>query len=233
MNGVILQPTYLPWLGYFEMLDASEIYVIFDHVQYIRKVYHNRNRIKGPNGEIILSVPVKKAPRNTCIRDIQISYNNGNALPKHWKSIQHAYRKAPYFQQYIDTFAQIYSGQYQTLAELTVKLISTICTLLGIDVQFVYSSDYERFNSQNTKSGRVVDLCIQSGIKTLYDAKGAEEFIDPNPFKDNNLEVKFQNYDHPVYHQQYGAFLPYMSVIDLIFNEGPNSLTIIRQGAGR
>ena len=105
--------------------------------------------------------------------------------------------------------------------------------LLGIDVQFVYSSDYERVNLQDTKTGRVVDLCIQSGIKTLYDTKGAREFIDPSLFKDNNLEVKFQNYNHPEYHQQYGAFLPYMSVIDLIFNEGPNSLTIIRKGAGR
>jgi hypothetical protein len=233
VNGVILQPTYLPWLGYFEILDASEIYVIYDHVQYVRKSNHNRNRIKGPNGEIILSVPVKKAPQNTCIRDIEISYTNGNALLKHWKTIQNAYCKAPYFEQYHDTFAQIYSRQYQTLIKLTVKLISTICTLLGIDVQFVYSSDYERVNLQDTKTGRVVDLCIQSGIKMLYDTKGAGEFIDPSLFKDNNLEVKFQSYNHPEYHQQYGAFLPYMSVIDLIFNEGPNSLTIIQQGIGR
>jgi hypothetical protein len=100
-------------------------------------------------------------------------------------------------------------------------------------VQFVYSSDYERVNLQDTKTGRVVDLCIQSGIKMLYDTKGAGEFIDPSLFKDNNLEVKFQSYNHPEYHQQYGAFLPYMSVIDLIFNEGPNSLTIIQQGIGR
>ena len=120
-----------------------------------------------------------------------------------------------------------------TVLKLTVKLISTICTLLGIDVQFVYSSDYERVNLQDTKTGRVVDLCVQSGIKTLYDAKGAREFIDPSLFKDNNLEVKFQNYNHPEYHQQYGAFLPYMSVVDLLFNEGPKSLNIIRQGAGR
>ena len=233
MIGVILQPTYLPWLGYFEMLDACEIYMVYDHVQYVRKVYHNRNRIKGPNGEIILSIAVKKSPQKTCIHDIEISYDGGNPLAKHWESIQHAYQKAPYFEQYCDIFAQIFNGHYKTLIELTVKLIQTFCTVLGIDVQFVYSSDYERVNLQDTQTGRVVDLCIQAGIKTLYDAKGAEKFIEPYLFKEKKLEVKFQNYVHPEYHQQFGDFLPYMSVIDLIFNEGASSLNIIRQGAGR
>jgi hypothetical protein len=233
MNGTILQPAYLPWLGYFEMLDASELYVIFDHVQYIKKERHNRNKIKGPQGEIVLSIPVKKAPQKTSIRDIEISYDDGNHLLKHWKSIQHAYQKAPYFDQYHDAISQIYSTKHEKLMGLSVELIRAFCTLLRINVKFVYSSDYPQVHLQDTKTGRVIDLCIQSGIKLLYDAKGAEEFIDPDLFKTHKLEVKFHNYNHPEYRQQHGDFLPYMSVIDLLFNEGPNSLAVIRQGAGR
>jgi len=215
------------------MLDACEIYMVFDHVQYVRKVYHNRNRIKGPNGEIILSIPVKKSPQNTCISDIEISYDGNNALHKHWQSIQHSYRKAPYFEKYYDIFSEIYHVQYKTLMDLTVPLIKTFCNLLGIKIQFVYSSEYKKLKLQETKTGRVVDLCIQSGIKTLYDAKGAAEFIEPGLFKKNKLEVIFQDYKHPQYRQLHGSFIPNMSVLDLIFNEGPNSLSIIRRGSNR
>ena len=233
MKGVILQPTYLPWLGYFEMLDASEIYVIYDDVQYVRKGYHNRNRIKGPNGEIILSIPVKKARQNTAIRDIEIANQGNNALHKHWQSIQHSYRKAPYFEKYSDTFSEIYNGHYKKLRDLTETLIKTFCTLLGIEIQFAYSSEYEKLQLQETKTGRVVDLCIQSGIKTLYDAKGAAEFIESGLFKKKKIEVIFQDYKHPQYRQLHGSFIPNMSVLDLIFNEGPNSLSIIRRGTNR
>ena len=123
MKGTILQPTYLPWLGFFDMIDASDVFVVYDHAQFVKKSWHSRNRIKTNNGELMLSVPIKKTPQKTPICDIKI--NDQLTLLKHWKTIQHAYCRAPYFEQYNDIFAQTYSRQYQTLIKLTVKLTSS------------------------------------------------------------------------------------------------------------
>ena len=100
IKGTVLQPTYLPWAGYFDMIDSTDIYVVFDHVQFERKSLQQINRIKGPNGEHWLTIPVQKVARDTPICDIRISYDQGDPLSKHWKAITSAYKKAPYFAEY-------------------------------------------------------------------------------------------------------------------------------------
>ena len=109
MKGVILQPTYLPWMGYFELIDSSDIYIVFDHVQFERKSWQQKNRIKTSNGVVFLHVPVQKMLLKTPIYKIKVSYKQGNFLEKHWKSIELAYKKAPYFEEYKPLFEKIYS----------------------------------------------------------------------------------------------------------------------------
>lgn len=230
MKGAILQPTYLPWMGYFEMVDFADIFVVFDHAQFVKKSWQQRNLVKTSGGKTLLTIPVKKKPRNTPISGIEISYNNKNPLERHWKTITHAYQNADYFEGYREVFGQIYSTEHRKLRDLNVKIIKTICHILGIGTKIVLSSELDLKDSSLGKTERVINLCKKAGITYLYDAKGAKEFIDTSLFGKENIQVEFQSYEHPVYSQLFGEFIPYLSVIDLLFNEGERSLAIIRAG---
>jgi len=230
MKGTILQPTYLPWLGYFEMIDASELFVVFDHVQFVRKSWQHRNRIKTAAGEHLLSVPVAKAPRETAIAEIEIARHPPNALADHWKTIKHSYRSAPFFKSYEGALEEVFGRDYVRLEDANVAIIRTLCSLLGITTRFAFSSKLNLGEEPTDKAEGVVHVCRHAGLTTLYDALGAREFLEREPFERAGITVQFQNYVHPTYRQLFGEFLPYMSVIDLLFNEGVQSLFIIRSG---
>ncbi len=230
MKGAILQPTYLPWMGYFEMIDAADIYVVFDHVQFERKSWQQRNKIKTANGVVYLTVPVQKTAQKTRISDIKISYNQGNLLERHWKTIELAYKKAPYFGKYKLFFEEVYSKNHVLLRDLNVELIKTICEALGIEKKIILSSDLGLKDENMEKQQKVINLCQKTGITSLYDAKGAEDFLDKSLFQKEGILIDFQNFQHPSYSQLWGEFVPYLSVIDLIFNEGDKSLSIIKSG---
>lgn len=230
MKCTILQPTYLPWIGYFDMIAATEKFVVYDHVQFVRKSWQQRNKIKTANGITMLSVPVQHDVQTARICDVKISYDSGNALHKHWKSIEVSYKKSPYFKLYEPVFKDIYFKEYVYLKDLNVALIRAICNLLGIKNDFIFSSELkiEKSGSDN-KSQDVVDLCKAIGANYIYDAKGAEAFLDKEVFRSNGVEIRFQEYEHPNYSQLWGEFQPYMSAIDLLFNEGPASMEIIKK----
>lgn len=230
MKGVILQPTYLSWLGYFEMIASADIYVIFDHVQFERKSWQQRNRIKTPNGITWLTIPVQKAPLKTRICDIKISYDNRNSLEKHWKTIKLAYKKAPYFNKYKTRFEKIYSKKYTYLKDLNINLIKEILDILGVKTKIIFSSKLDLKDENMEKTEKIVNLCKKVGITNFYEAEGAKNFINKSLFK--NILITFQNYEHPSYSQSWGEFIPYLSTIDLIFNER-ESLSIIKAGNRR
>jgi len=229
MKGTILQPTYLPWIGYFEMISSSDVFVVFDHVQFERKSWQQRNKIKTANGVTYLTIPVEKAPRETPISQIKIFYEQGNPLEKHWKTIELAYKKAPYFEKYKPVFKEIYSKRFVSLRDLNVEIIKLVCNILGIKTKIVLSSDLDLKDEEMGKTEKVVNLCKNQGITQLYDAKGAEEILDKSLFKKENIEIIFQNFQHPEYPQLWGEFAPYLSVIDLIFNQGEKSPLIIKK----
>lgn len=234
MKTTILQPTYLPWLGYFEMLDACEQFVIFDHVQFEPKSWQQRNRIKAPNGELMLSVPVLSDGR----QDVRICDKRvDNKQPwrkKHVRSIEVAYQKAPHFERYFQGIAEVLGGRQDLLVDLNQALIELLCGFLGIKTRF-------RRSSQIIDAGvmpvgtteRVVDLCVRAGVTTLYDGAAAESFLDLQQFRAKGVSIVFQKYVHPNYAQLHGAFVPYMSVVDLLMNRGEESLAVIRSGVTR
>ncbi len=233
MKGTILQPTYLPWLGYFEMIASSDIFVVFDHVQFERKSWQQRNRIKTANGVVSLTVPVQKMPREAKISEMKISDQDNNPLEKHFKTIELAYKKAPYFKEYKPFFEKIYSKKPVLLRDLNVDLIKLICSILGIKTKIVFSSDLGLKDENMEKTEKVVNLCKKQGITNLYDAKGAEEILDKSLFEKENIKIEFQNFQHPEYPQLWGEFVPYLSAIDLIFNQGDKSLSIIKSEVKR
>lgn len=230
MKGTIMQPTYLPWMGFFEMIDATDIYVVFDHVQFVKKYWDQRNRIKTANGVIWLTIPVHNAPQETRICDVKVSYDNGNPLEKHWKTIALSYKKAPYFNEYKSIFEKIYSKEYSLLRDLNIELIETVCAILGIKTKIMFSSKMDLGDKDMNRTERVVNLCKKTGITKLYDAKGAQDLLDTSLFKKEGIEIIFQDFQHPEYPQLWGEFIPYLSVIDLLFNCGPDSIKYIKKG---
>jgi hypothetical protein len=221
------QPVYLPWLGLFHKIALAEKFCVFDIVQYQTKDYNNRNKIKTHAGSIWLSVPVEsKNHLLKSICDIRIIHDGWNR--KHFKSIKFSYEKAPYYKDYINVLEEYLLGKhYVFLTELNTQMLVMFLELLGIQVPLVKASDYEILGK---KSDLVLDMCLKLGATDYIFGEQGKDYADVGSFLRNGVSVYFQEYNHPVYHQVNGEFLPYMSVIDLIFNAGPASRNIIMSG---
>ena len=223
-----MQPTYMPWLGYFELMSNCDLFVFLDDVQFIGKSWHSRNRIKAVNGELFLAVPVlSKGNRFKNINEIMIN-NSINWRKKHFTSIKYNYKKASFFNDYIDALEDVYKRDYNMLLEFNLAVIEFLRQSMGIKTQTVLSS---QIGAEGARDERIINICKKLNADVLYDAAGAKEILDPGLFKDNGIELIFQEYHHPVYAQLHGDFIPYLSAIDLLLNEGKRSLEITLSGA--
>jgi hypothetical protein len=218
------QPVYLPWLGLFHKIALADKFVFFNEVQYLPKDWMNRNKIKTPVGEIWLTVPVlRKGYLDMNTSEIEIN-NDTDWKRKHLKSILINYKKAPYFENYFSFFEETYSKDWHYLADLNEYMLRWFLKQLGINIDFVKASD-SKF--QGTKSDLVLDMCKQIGADLYIFGSLGKEYAKVEDFKEHGVRVIFQEYKHPVYPQMHGNFIPNLSVIDLLFNCGPNSLDII------
>lgn len=221
------QPVYLPWLGLFHKIALADLFCYFDIAQYQTKDYNNRNRIKTHAGEIWLSVPVEsKNHFSKSSGDIRIVQNGWQR--KHFKSIQLSYQKAPYFRDYIEGLeAILIATTFETLAALNLQLLRFLMDCLGLKTPIVKASDYA---FQGTKSALVLDMCLSLKADTYVFGIQGRHYADVARFRASGVEPWFQEYQHPVYRQQYGEFRPFMSVIDLLFNEGARAREILLAG---
>jgi WbqC-like protein family len=221
------QPVYLPWLGLFHKIALADLYCYFDIAQYQTKDYNNRNRIKTHSGDIWLSVPVEsKNHFEKSVGEIRIVQNGWQR--KHLKSMQIAYQKTPFFRQYMPPLeALILSHSAGTLGELNLEMLRFFMSCLGIQTPIVKASDYQ---FEGAKSDLVLDMCVKLGADVYVFGAQGQNYADVDKFRSRGVEPRFQQYNHPSYRQLYGDFLPYMSVIDLLFNEGPASRAIILSG---
>jgi hypothetical protein len=221
------QPVYLPWLGLLHKIAIADLFCYFDVVQYQTKDYNNRNKIKTHTGEIWLSVPVESKDHfEKCVGDIRIVQNGWQR--KHIKSIQYAYQKALYFRDYIVELESILLGKSQaTLAALNLEILRFLMRSLGIETPIVKASDYA---FQGAKSELVLDMCRQLKADAYIFGAQGRDYANVKQFLAAGVKPCFQEYRHPTYRQLHGEFLPYMSVIDLLFNEGPRSRDILLAG---
>lgn len=222
----ILQPSYLPWLGFFEQMYKSDIFVIYDDVQYDKHGWRNRNRIKSANGVQWITVPVLTKNKNKPLVKDVILDNRENWRRKHLNSLKLNYGKAAYFEEYIGIFEECYSREWELLLDLNIELISKICSVLGIKREIKLSSD---LGISGDRIERLVKICKHFGADEFYEGKAGENYLDENVFLEQGITLKYQDYKHPEYRQLYGEFVPYMSVVDLIFNEGERSLKILTE----
>jgi len=226
----IMQPTYLPWLGYFDLMAQSDIFVFLDSVQFDKRSWQQRNRIKSPSGELLLTVPVLTKQRRTqkiCEVEIQPDSDFGD---KHIKTIQYNYSKAPFFSRYLGGLAAILEKRHGYLAELTIELIDWLREAIGIKTELIRSSS---LGIQGNKVELLVAICKSVGAERYLSPPGSRGYIEENDlFADNGIELCYHEYHHPRYRQLFGDFVPYLSALDLLLNEGDNSLSIIRFGQG-
>ena len=217
------QPVYLPWLGLFHKIYLSELFCLFDIAQYQTKDYNNRNKIKTNAGDLWLTVPVESKDHfSKKICDIKVINNGWNK--KHFKSITLAYKKAPFFDRYIDGLDGIINKTYDYLTDLNLDLLRFMLDCFQIGVPIVKASDYD---FTGAKSDLVLDMCVKLGAdKYIFGALG-KDYADAASFAAQRIEIFFQDYRHPVYGQLHGEFIPYMSAIDLLFNQGPGSKDIL------
>ena len=221
------QPVYLPWLGLFHKIALSERFCIFDIAQYQTKDFNNRNKIKTNTVPIWLSVPVESKDHfDKKLCDIKIINNGWNR--KHFKSIDLAYRKAPFYSDYIGKLESILAlTTYTYLVDLNLATLEFGLKSLGISVPIVTASSYD---FQGNKSELVLDMCKKLGASEYIFGAQGRDYADVDSFSNCSIKPHFQEYKHPVYPQLHGPFEPYMSVIDLLFNVGPDSHEVLMSG---
>ena len=223
----IHQPEYLPWLGFFKKMMNVELFVFLDDVQFRKKGWQNRNRIRINDGTTLLSIPVHthSYPK---INEVTID-NEKNWSMRHKKSILYNYARAPYFGEIKDFIESIFEKKFQYLVDLNTEIIKFIMNELEIKSKIVFSSELE---ISKKGSDRVLDIC--KAVDADHYITGtfwAESNLRVEEFKKSNIDVEFQKFQHPIYKQIHGEFIPEMSIIDLLFNEGRKEAKKILQNS--
>ena len=224
MTVVILQPGYLPWLGFFDQMYKSDRFVILDDVQYDKHSWRNRNRIKTDRGIQWLTVPVLISGKNQPIIKGVLIDNKMNWRKKHLKGIEQNYKKSQFFKDYFYIFEETFSKEWKYLIDLDMEFIYRLNAVLGLNRKIIFASD---LNIKTDKTERLITICQMLNASKYLTGDAAKDYIDEDEFTKNNIELEFHNYSHPTYKQLYGEFIPYLSIIDLIFNHGDESLEIL------
>ena len=230
MKVTIMQPAYLPWLGFFDRIEASDLFISLDNVLLdtsSKTRFTNRNKIRQKEGSTWLTLPMKTKGLfgDVHIKDIQLVEDKWNI--KHWKSIQNNYRKAPFFDKYAPFLENIYSQKWQSMQELIDELTSYFLQELNITTPTIKSSELQ---IDATKDDLILEICKSQNATEYYSGIFGREYLDTKKFEKEGIEVLFHEYKHPTYTQLYEGFEPYMSILDLLFNHGEDSLEIIKQG---
>ncbi|MBN2425574.1 MAG: WbqC family protein [Calditrichaceae bacterium] len=220
----ILQSNYIPWKGYFDLINIVDEFIIYDSAQYTKQDWRNRNKIKTKNGIQWLSIPVKHVSISQAIIDIEICQSNWGE--KHWRTLEANYAKAKYFKNYRKVFSELYKTKEIKLSSINSLFIHAINDILGIKTKITWSSDYELVGG---RTERLLNLCIQSGASTYLSGPAAKNYLDEALFKKAGLIVQWMDYSsYRKYNQLYPPFDHYVSIIDLIFNEGPNAVKFMK-----
>jgi hypothetical protein len=217
----ILQSNYIPWKGYFDLIAKVDEFILYDEMQYTRRDWRNRNKIKTGNGLLWLTIPVENTDFHQKINETTIA--DKLWATKHFKTIKANYTKAPHFKKYEGWLADLYerAGKEELLSNINYLFIVEICKLLNIDTKISWSSDYKLIEG---KTERLVDLVQQAGGTTYLSGPAAKDYIVPELFEQANIELTWMNYaGYEEYHQLFPPFEHGVSILDLILNEGENA----------
>lgn len=228
MKIAISQPAYLPWLGYFDLIDQVDTFVLLDSVQFEKQSWQHRNRIKTPTGLQWLTVPVLfRGHFGQLIHEVQV--RDREFCKQHLRAVELNYRRAPFFEQYFPDLERILKKGSASLLELNRALVDWFCQLLNVETKIIRSSELA---GKGKRSELLVNLCETLGADSYLSPLGSAVYLmnDLSLFSDAGIEVAFQHYEHPEYRQLFSGFQSHASILDLIFNEGPAAGSIMRNG---
>lgn len=220
-TAVITQPTYLPWLGYFEAMAHADVYVVLDTVQFQKRSWHSRNRLKGSDGEPFwLSVPVASAPQQTPLAEIRVAPPEQWAA-KHRRAIEVALGGTPHADAALATVLPTLDDPPERLVDLNRSIIEATAAALDLAPRWVLASD---LGVGGSRSQLLVDLCAAVGADRYFSAAGSREYMtaEQDVWDRSGLVVEFQDWPHPTYPQKGpDPFVPYLAALDAIANIGP------------
>lgn len=227
----INQPAYLPWLGYFHRIAASDVHVVLDHVQLEKNSFTNRNKVRTKEGWCWATIPLRTKGRfgSLAINTVEID-NTSRWTVKHWKTVQSCYSRAAYFSEHKSFLESVYSGQWIYLMELLQEMTTYFLTVLGISTPVLYSS---KLSVEGSKEELVLNICKKLGASCYLSGVLGKKYLREEMFAANSVAVAYQDYKHPAYAQQFTGFEPNMAVIDLLMNCGPKSQEILMDGNSR
>lgn len=223
----IVQSSYIPWKGYFDLIRAADEFILLDEVQFTKRDWRSRNRIKTKDGLAWLSVPVQTKGRYLQrIADVEVADPAWGS--RHWQAIRTAYARAPWFAEYAPPIEALYAEPGTTsLSRINHAFITAICGLLGVDTPIRWSSDYA--SSDDGPNERLVDLCVAAGATEYLSGPNARAYLDVERFAAAGVAVRFADYGgYPEYPQPHPPFEHAVTVLDLLFSAGPRALDYMK-----
>jgi hypothetical protein len=219
----IRQPGYLPFIGFFKKIQATDVFVFLDDVQYTRSDFDNRNKIRIQDDSMWLTIPIFNKTGQT-LNEVKIDYSK-KWVSKHKSSIEYNYEKAPYFEEYWKDIELILDKSWEKLIDLNMELINYFITKLEINTKTVFSSE---LNINKTGSEKLLEICKDLQVDTYLSGEFGRNYLDIKLFQQENIKVIFEKFEHPTYDQTFDGFVQNMSIIDLLFNEGQNAKNILK-----
>lgn len=219
MKCAIMQPTYLPWSGYLNLVSRVDCFIFLDDVQFQRRSWQSRNRIMINGVELMLSVPTIKSHRSTLLKDIEICYEN-DWVSKHWKSLVLGYEKAEHGKELLSIMEPIYRAtKIAYLAELNCLIIKTLCGALNIETKFLYASE---LNCIGSRSLHLIELLKKCKCSEYVSPIGSKEYLAEDRFEEHSsIKLTYQDFSPKPYPQKKSSgFISHLSVVDLIANVG-------------
>jgi WbqC-like protein len=224
VNVVILQPSYIPWRGYFDQIHCADLFIFYDDVQYDKHGWRNRNQIKTAQGKQWLTIPVhsKGVTEGIAIKDVRIDWSK--PWPKtHLKSLTNSYSKAPCFGNYLPLLESFYERRDEFLADFTIALSIALAHELGFtSTRFMRSS--EMSDIEGRKTDRVINILQRAGATHYICGPSASSYMEPEKFEAAGIPFEYMQYNYPEYPQLYPPFDPYVTILDLLFMAGEDAI---------
>jgi hypothetical protein len=219
MKLAIMQPYIFPYIGYFQLVYSVDKFVFYDDVQFIKKGWINRNRILLQGKEYLLTIPLKEASQNKLICEIEVSWGN-KELFKVLQSIEHAYKKAPFFNDIIPLVKEVFTSGKKSIAALSSYSVEVVASYLNISKEFKASSDQLYNNTGYERAERLIDICKQENADEYINAIGGQTLYNKDYFLQKGIHLNFLQPTFTPYNQFSEAFVPGLSIVDvLMFNE--------------